>query len=66
MVQSPKPFCHRRELVLNKHRVPPNVKFEIDDVESSWVNNKKYDFIFVRHMLVSIADWPKLVKNVYE
>ncbi|KAF9877078.1 methyltransferase domain-containing protein [Colletotrichum karsti] len=46
--------------------VPPNVKFEIDDVESSWVGTKKFDYIFVRHMLVAIADWPKLVKNVYK
>ncbi|KAK1656782.1 S-adenosyl-L-methionine-dependent methyltransferase [Colletotrichum godetiae] len=26
--------------------VPPNVKFEIDDVESEWVVSNKYDFIF--------------------
>ncbi|KAL0943553.1 umta methyltransferase family protein [Colletotrichum truncatum] len=45
--------------------VPPNVKFEIDDVESRWVNTQKYDYIFVRHMLGSISNWPKLVKNVF-
>ncbi|KAH0432024.1 umta methyltransferase family protein [Colletotrichum camelliae] len=46
--------------------VPPNVKFEIDDVESPWIEDKKYDYIFVRHMLISIADWPRLVKNVFD
>ncbi|KAF0329586.1 methyltransferase domain-containing protein [Colletotrichum asianum] len=46
--------------------VPSNVKFEIDDVESSWAGVEKYDYIFVRHMLVSIADWPKLVRNVFK
>ncbi|KAF6802657.1 umta methyltransferase family protein [Colletotrichum sojae] len=46
--------------------VPTNVKFEIDDVESPWVNSKKYDYIFVRHMAGSIADWPKLVKNIFD
>ncbi|KAJ0357655.1 hypothetical protein COL154_009861 [Colletotrichum chrysophilum] len=46
--------------------VPPNVKFEIDDIESSWAGVKKYDYIFVRHMLVAIADWPKLVRNVFK
>ncbi|GKT52086.1 putative methyltransferase tdiE [Colletotrichum spaethianum] len=29
--------------------VPPNVKFEIDDVESPWLNSGKYDFIFCRN-----------------
>ncbi|KAI3558369.1 TAM domain methyltransferase [Colletotrichum abscissum] len=46
--------------------VPPNVRFEIDDVESAWVVDEKYDFIFTRYMAASIADWPKLVHRVYE
>ncbi|KAF6829662.1 methyltransferase domain-containing protein [Colletotrichum musicola] len=45
--------------------VPPNVKFEVDDVESPWVG-RKYDFIFSRFMAGAIADWPKLVKNTFE
>lgn len=47
-------------------RVPPNVKFEIDDVESEWVGVKKYDFIMCRYMAASIQDWPKLIANIYE
>ncbi|KXH48433.1 methyltransferase [Colletotrichum simmondsii] len=46
--------------------VPPNVKFEIDDVESEWVGVKKYDFIMCRYMAASIQDWPKLIANVYD
>lgn len=46
--------------------VPPNVKFEIDDVESAWLYKKPFDFIFSRYMAATILDWPKLVKNVYE
>ncbi|KAH0419630.1 umta methyltransferase family protein [Colletotrichum camelliae] len=46
-------------------RVPPNVKFEIDDVESSWVRVEKYDYIFCRYMVVAIADWPKRIENIY-
>ncbi|KAF6824076.1 UMTA methyltransferase family protein [Colletotrichum plurivorum] len=45
--------------------VPPNVKFEIDDVESTWIGDKKYDYIFCRYMACSIGDWPRLVKNIY-
>ncbi|RSL49827.1 hypothetical protein CEP54_012233 [Fusarium duplospermum] len=45
--------------------VPPNVKFEIDDVEQPWINGN-FDFIFSRYMSTSILDWPKLVGNVFE
>ncbi|EFQ28542.1 methyltransferase domain-containing protein [Colletotrichum graminicola] len=44
--------------------VPPNVRFEIDDAESAWVG-PSYDFIFLRYLALSIADWPKLVNNIY-
>ncbi|EGS19969.1 uncharacterized protein CTHT_0044650 [Thermochaetoides thermophila DSM 1495] len=46
--------------------VPPNVKFEIDDVECPWVYEAPFDFIFCRYMATSIADWPKLVSNAYD
>ncbi|KAK2759251.1 UMTA methyltransferase family protein [Colletotrichum kahawae] len=46
--------------------VPPNVKFEIDDVESSWVGHQKYDYIMCRYMAAAIRDWPKLIRNVYD
>ncbi|KAK1980184.1 S-adenosyl-L-methionine-dependent methyltransferase [Colletotrichum cereale] len=44
--------------------VSPNVKFEIDDVESEWVNDQKYDFIFSRYLSGSLADWPTYVKRL--
>ncbi|KAF9871153.1 methyltransferase domain-containing protein [Colletotrichum karsti] len=45
--------------------VPPNVKFEVDDVESPWVGSK-YDFIFSRSMAGAIKDWPKLVESTFQ
>ncbi|KAL0767554.1 hypothetical protein CaCOL14_009793 [Colletotrichum acutatum] len=45
--------------------VPSNVKFEVDDVESPWLHTTKFDYIFCRSMAGAIADWPKLVKNIY-
>jgi len=45
--------------------VPPNVKFEIDDIESPWLHGTPFDFIFCRYMTACILDWPGLVKNVY-
>ncbi|KAJ0381934.1 hypothetical protein COL922a_013553 [Colletotrichum nupharicola] len=44
--------------------VPPKVKFEVDDVESPWVG-RSYDYIFCRFMAGAIADWPKLVNNIF-
>ncbi|KAK1999914.1 S-adenosyl-L-methionine-dependent methyltransferase [Colletotrichum falcatum] len=45
--------------------VPPNVKFEIDDVESPWASTEKYDFIFCRYMAGALGDWPKLMQRVF-
>ncbi|GAB1312356.1 Secondary metabolism regulator LAE1 [Madurella fahalii] len=46
--------------------VPPNLKFEIDDVESPWLHSAPFDFIFTRYMAACIADWPGLFKNIYD
>ena len=46
--------------------VPPNVKFEVDDVESEWLHDEKFSWIFCRYMAAGIHDWPKLVNNIYE
>ncbi|GKT43721.1 putative methyltransferase tdiE [Colletotrichum spaethianum] len=46
--------------------VPPNVKFEIDDLESPWLEDMKYDFIFSRYMAASLSNWPKYVRNIYK
>ncbi|KAK1464519.1 methyltransferase domain-containing protein [Colletotrichum cuscutae] len=48
------------------NRVPPNVKFEIDDVESPWVNTSKFDFIFCRYMAGALGNWPKVMRSAYE
>ncbi|KAL2133431.1 hypothetical protein VTI74DRAFT_2357 [Chaetomium olivicolor] len=46
--------------------VPPNVKFEIDDIEAPWVFDAPFDFIFCRYMLASIKDWPTLVQKAHD
>ncbi|KXH29138.1 UMTA methyltransferase [Colletotrichum simmondsii] len=45
---------------------PSNVRFEIDDVESDWVYEEQFDFIFSRYMAGSLSDWPTLVRRAYE
>ncbi|KAJ0306593.1 hypothetical protein Brms1b_010308 [Colletotrichum noveboracense] len=36
---------------------PPNVKFEIDDVESPWLYEHKFDFIFCRYINLNPGGW---------
>ncbi|KAI9797456.1 MAG: hypothetical protein M1833_005496 [Piccolia ochrophora] len=46
--------------------VPPNVRFEIDDVEDDWAFPQPFDYIHSRYMAASIADWPRLVKRCFD
>lgn len=39
--------------------VPPNLSFQVDDVEAPWTYSEKFDFIFSRMMIASLADVPK-------
>ncbi|KIW27718.1 hypothetical protein, variant 1 [Cladophialophora immunda] len=45
--------------------VPPNVRFEVDDVESEWQYSQPFDFVHCRYMAGSIADWPRLMSQCY-
>ncbi|TVY27220.1 Secondary metabolism regulator LAE1 [Lachnellula hyalina] len=47
--------------------VPPNLQFEIEDAESEWLWGKdSFDFIYARELILSIRDWPKLMRQSYE
>lgn len=46
--------------------VPPNVKFEVDDIESEWTHSTPFDFIHCRYLIGAINDWPKLVGQIYD
>ncbi|TLD15993.1 uncharacterized protein PgNI_01902 [Pyricularia grisea] len=45
--------------------VPPNVTFYVDDIEAEWTFSQPFDFIYMRMLSASIADWPKLIDQVY-
>ncbi|KAI9879150.1 MAG: hypothetical protein M1830_009409 [Pleopsidium flavum] len=45
--------------------VPPNVKFEVDDVEMPWTYNIPFDYIHCRYMAASITNWPQLVERCF-
>lgn len=41
--------------------VPPNCRFEIDDAELDWTfKPETFDFVHLRYMLGTMADWPRL------
>ncbi|KAK1990842.1 methyltransferase domain-containing protein [Colletotrichum falcatum] len=47
--------------------VPPNVKFEVDDVESPWLYPANYfDYIHSRHTVMAVKDWTVLLQRGFE
>ncbi|KAK1991146.1 methyltransferase domain-containing protein [Colletotrichum falcatum] len=46
--------------------VPPNLKFEIDDCTREWTFEPgSFDYVHIRFLVGSIADWPALFKEAY-
>ncbi|KAK1449799.1 hypothetical protein CMEL01_07135 [Colletotrichum melonis] len=45
--------------------VPPNVKFEVDDIEEPWTYSQPFDYIHIRGMTSSISDWKKFSEKAY-
>ncbi|KAK1574592.1 methyltransferase domain-containing protein [Colletotrichum navitas] len=45
--------------------VPPNVRFEVDDVEEPWTYSQPFDYIHSRGMTGSIGNWEKYVKKCF-
>ncbi|OAF63049.1 hypothetical protein VC83_00142 [Pseudogymnoascus destructans] len=46
--------------------VPPNCRFELDDMEEPWMWSKNsFDLIFLRDLIYCIRDWPKLIDQCY-
>ncbi|RDW58611.1 S-adenosyl-L-methionine-dependent methyltransferase-11 [Coleophoma cylindrospora] len=46
--------------------VPPNLVFQIDDLESNWTFAEKFDFIYSRMMIGSFADVPRFVQQSFD
>ncbi|KAI1492951.1 S-adenosyl-L-methionine-dependent methyltransferase [Biscogniauxia mediterranea] len=47
--------------------IPPNLKFEIDDVTQEWTYEpSSFDYIHMRWLVGSIPDWEFLFKEVYK
>ena len=46
--------------------VPPNLLFELDDLEKDWTWNKRFDFVFSRAMAGSFNDYQAYIQKAYE
>jgi hypothetical protein len=45
--------------------VPPNLQFEIDDLEKEWTFSRKFDYIYCQLMIGAIQDWPRLFNQSF-
>lgn len=46
--------------------VPPNLNFEIDDVEEDWpYRPAHFDFVHARDLMTAVRDWPRLISQAY-
>lgn len=44
--------------------LPPNLVFEIDDVEHDWLwSESSFDFIHGRELIMAVRDWPRLISQ---
>ncbi|OHE91145.1 methyltransferase domain-containing protein [Colletotrichum orchidophilum] len=46
--------------------VPPNVRFEIDDIEEPWTFSKPFDYIHSRMMTGSISNWKRYLQKCFD
>jgi SAM-dependent methyltransferase len=46
--------------------IPPNLKFEVDDLEEPWTFSGKFDFIYSRMMTGSFSNWSRFFQQSFE
>jgi SAM-dependent methyltransferase len=45
--------------------IPPNLTFQVDDVEEPWTYQEKFDFIYSRMMIGSFANVPRFIEQAF-
>ncbi|KAK1751060.1 methyltransferase [Echria macrotheca] len=45
--------------------VPPNLSFQVDDIEEPWTFSVKFDFIYSRMMTAALASFPRFFGQAY-
>ena len=54
-----------RTTKLTTFSIPPNVEFQVDDVEDEWTYSKPFDYIHSRAMNGAVIDWATFFKRAY-
>lgn len=52
-------------MLLTRHRIPPNCRFEIDDFELQWNFSYRFDLIHMRGIEGSVKDFDQLFKQAH-
>ncbi|KAH7123394.1 methyltransferase domain-containing protein [Dactylonectria estremocensis] len=45
--------------------VPPNLTFQVDDLEKTWEFGGNYDLVFIRSMIGSFKSWPSIFGQAF-
>ncbi|KUJ23806.1 S-adenosyl-L-methionine-dependent methyltransferase [Mollisia scopiformis] len=45
--------------------IPPNVKFEVDDLEAPWTYTQKFDLIYGRMLMCSLNNYPRFFEQAF-
>ena len=45
---------------------PSNCSFRVQNVETEWDSDERFDLIHARAMIVAFTDWPQFFKNCYK
>lgn len=51
---------------IQPHFVPPNLRFEIDDLEEPWTFSSKFDYIHSMMMTGAFRDWQNFYQQAYD
>ncbi|KAJ4207056.1 hypothetical protein FSOLCH5_008751 [Fusarium solani] len=46
--------------------VPPNVQFEIDDIDEEWTYSEPFDYIHSRFMNFSVQNWQSYLEKIFK
>ena len=59
--------CSKHTIGLMPYRVPPNAKFEIDDMELEWAfPDNHFDYIHMRSLSGAFADWDAVLAQAFK
>ncbi|TAQ90536.1 hypothetical protein B7494_g1143 [Chlorociboria aeruginascens] len=59
------PWPNDERMRIPKRSLPPNLKFEVDDLESDWTFSRPFTYIHSRMMLGSFSNWPKFINQCF-